>query len=193
MKSSVALLLLLSLLGCSAISPYSKQTPVDEALKACGLGYSAEVGGAFKAAYQYAENSKGLDFEAKMKEGLETQVISLAKSEKFIEKTDSKDLIGLVTSTQECVIKYTKAFRPKSRSEILSDCMLDLEKRVTGNGKQVAMVKDWVVLKNHPKYSDENPVISVTINNIARQYDISVQCLTRGNSYYDLEAVKDSK
>lgn len=190
MKSSLVFLLSLLLLGCSSISPYSKASPVDEALKACGLGYAAEAGGAFKAAYQYAENTKGLEFEAKMKEGLETQIISLAKSEKFVEKADSKELMALVKGTQECVIKYTQAYRPKSRSEILADCMSDLEKRVTGNGKQVAMVKNWIVLKDHPKYSDENPVISVTVDNIARQNAITLQCLTKGNSYYDLEVIK---
>lgn len=180
------------LLGCSSISPYSKASPVDEALKACGLGYAAEVGGAFKAAYQYAENTKGLDFEAKMKEGLETQVISLAKSDKFVEKVDSRELVGLIKGTQECVIKYTQAYRPKSRSEILADCMSDLEKRVTGNGKLVARVENWIVLKDHPKFSDENPVISVVVDNVARRDRITLQCLTKGNSYYDFEVVKGS-
>lgn len=192
MKYSLVFVLSVLLLGCSSISPYSKASPVDEALKACGLGYSAEAGGAFKAAYQYAENNKGLDFEAKMKEGLETQIISLAKSEKFAEKADSKDLMALVKGTQECVIKYTQAYRPKSRSEILADCMSDLEKRVTGNGKLVARVENWIVLKDHPKFSDENPVISVVVDNVARRDRITLQCLTKGNSYYDLEVVKDS-
>lgn len=193
MKYLLTFFLSFLLLGCSSISPYSKASPVDEALKACGLGYSAEVGGAFKAAYQYAENNKGLDFEAKMKEGLETQIISLAKSEKFAEKADSKELMALVKGTQECVIKYTQAYRPKSRSEILADCMSDLEKRVTGNGKLVARVENWIVLKDHPKFSDENPVISVVVDNVARRDRITLQCLTKGNSYYDLEVVKGSQ
>lgn len=192
MKFSLVSLLSLVLVGCSSMSPYSKTSPVDEALKACGLGYSAEVGGAFKAAYQYAESTKGLNFEAKMKEGLETQVISLAKSEKFAEKADSKELVTLIKGTQECVVKYTQAYRPKARSEILADCMADLEKRVTGNRKLVARVENWIVLKDHPKFSDENPIVSVIVDNVARRDRITLQCLTKENAYYDLEVVKDS-
>lgn len=190
MKYSLAFFLSFLLLGCSSISPYSKASPVDEALKACGLGYSAEVGGAFRAAYQYAETNKGVDLEAKMKEGLETQITSLAKSEKFAEKADSKELIALVKGTQECVIKYTQAYSPKSRSEILADCISDLEKRASGNGKRVVRVENWIVLKEHPKFSDENPVISVVIDDIARRDRITLQCLTKGSSYYDLEVVE---
>jgi len=174
------------------MSPYSRSSPVDEALKACGLGYSAEIGGAFKAAYQYAEGSGGLDFEAKMKEGLETQIVSVTRSEVFLEKADTKEIVSLLKGTQECVIKYAQAFRPRSRSEILYECMSDLERRVTGNGKVSARVENWVVLKDHPKYSEDNPVVSVDVDNHAKRQRITLQCLTRGKSYYDLEPVRAS-
>lgn len=71
--------------------------------------------------------------------------------------------------------------------------MLDLEKRVSGYGKLVVRVEDWIVLKEHPKFSDENPVISVVVDNIASRDKIILQCLTKGNSYYDLEVVEGSR
>lgn len=192
MKYFISILSITLLAGCSSISPYTQKSPIDDGLKACGLGYSTEAGGAFKAAYQFAENTKGLDFEAKMKEGLETQITSLAKTEKFTEKLNSKDLVGLIQSTQECVIKFTEAYRPKTRSELISDCMTDLQKRLSGNGSttRVVSVKNWIVKNDHPRSTDENPIVTAYVDSFSSYGgdETIVQCKSKNYKYYDLEA-----
>lgn len=195
MKKLIACLNLILLAGCSAQKLFDRNDPIDNALKACGLGYSTEAGGIFRAAYRYAEKEGGLDFEAKMAEGIETQVGAISKSDAFNKGTSSSDKIDLIKSTQNCVIKYTETYKPKTQNDLINECMADLQQRSAGIGtmRTVITVKNWTIHKNHPKYSEENPVVYAqidkhsTLNPIT---EVMVQCKSINYTYNGLEPVE---
>lgn len=190
----LTLTLSISLLSaCSTISPYAAKTPVDEALKICGLGYSTEVGGVFHAAYQYAEGKGGADFSAKMQEGLETQLTALAKNENFGSKLGEGEMFKIIQTQQKCVVDYASSLRPKTRGELVSECMSDLQRRLSGNGsmKKAVNIKNWIVNSQHGKHTDTDPVVSAVADYAAYQKPIMVQCRSENYVYQDLEVVAE--
>lgn len=177
----------ITLSGCSTMFSSSQQSPVDEALKACGLGYSTEASTIFNAAYQYAERKGNADFAAKMKEGLQTQIMSFATSANISKNASPDKLIDLVKSTQDCVVKFAEAYRPKTRSELLYDCRNDLQKRVSGDGDW-PKVKNWHVVKNNPNYSNNNLVMAAFIDaGGTNSRNVLVACEIKNNKYYGLD------
>lgn len=106
----------LFLSGCSNLSPYNKESVIDDVLKLCGLGYQTPVGMMFKSAYDYAEKNGGVDIGASMQESLETQVTALAKTQ-----LGDKSL-EVVSFAQKCVIDYVETYRPKTRKDLLMEC-----------------------------------------------------------------------
>lgn len=195
MKYLTACFYLVLLAGCSTPKTFDRGDPIDNALKACGLGYSSEAGGAFRAAYKYADKEGGADFEAKMVEGLDTQIGALGKNEAFNSGVSSSDKIDLIKSTQNCVIKYTETYRPKNQNDLIKECMTDLQKRAAGIGS-ITMgitVKNWIVHKNHPKYNEENPVVYAQIDKHSTLNPVSevmVQCKSANDTYNGFEHVE---
>lgn len=194
MKYLSVLFVLIFLAGCSSQSSFDRGDPIDNALKACGLGYSSDVGGAFRAAYEYADKEGKADFEAKMIEGLETQIGSLSKNKTFNQGMSSTDKVDLIKSTQNCVIKYTDTYRPKNRSDLVKECMSDLQQRAMGIGsmRTVITVKNWIVNKDHPNYSDENPVVYAELDKHSTYNPITkvmVQCKSTNYTYNGFEFV----
>ncbi|MBE93839.1 hypothetical protein [Marinobacter sp.] len=187
---------LLVLVGCASQKAIDRTDPIDNALKACGLGYSSEAGLIFRAAYQYAEKEGGADFEAKMNEGLETQIVSLSKSQNFNEGMSSKDKVDLIKSTQNCVVTFSETYRPNTRSELVRECIADLQERVSGIGsrRQVITAKNWSVRTEHPLYEDENPVVYVELDSHSTHNRISsglVHCKSNNYKYEDVEPLQD--
>ncbi|MCS3470935.1 hypothetical protein M2401_004693 [Pseudomonas sp. JUb42] len=188
---------LLFLSACSGLSPYSSVTPVDQAIKACGLGYSTEAGAVFKGAYQVAntdtDKSQGVDFTAKMQESLNTQVGSILTTKEVAGRMESKDLAAVITGTQTCVVNLTAAYRPNTRSDLVNLCVKDLQKRISGAGssQSTASIRDWIV----EGQSNVGGVDRLKVN--ARYYEfsgssqpVSFYCLVRNGSYEDLEIIK---
>ena len=62
-----------------------------------------------------------------MNEGLETQIVSLSKSQNFNEGMSSKDKVDLIKSTQNCVVTFSETYRPNTRSELVRECIADLQ------------------------------------------------------------------
>lgn len=182
--------LLISLAGCSGLSPYRDVAPVDIALKTCGLGYSTEVGPVFKLAYEYAAAKGSVDFSGQMRENLDTQIASIAKNDAFSKGMDSKDKLALIQKTQDCVIKYTDALRPKTEGELVGACMADLQNRVAGNGKDWPVVKNWNLLRDHPKTSGNAPIVSAYVDTGgSASYWLKVQCKWHDGRYENLYVI----
>lgn len=190
--SLISLFIFLS--GCSSISPYKNSSPVDEALKACGLGYSTEAGGIIEAAYNVTMQTGGINFKTSLKENLNTQVMAFASGMKLNNAVDSDKLIELIKGTQQCVINNIDANRVKTRSELISECSDDLQNRVAGYGKKWPLVKEIFPVVKHPDFSDENLVITVFVDHGGRSamnsFDALVACKIKENQYYDLELLK---
>ena len=192
----VVLAFLSLLVGCTSQQMIDRTDPIDNALKACGLGYSSEAGLAFRAAYKYADKEGGADLQAKMNEALETQVVSLSKSQNFTEGMTSKDKIDLIKSTQNCVVTFSETYRPNTRSELVRECMVDIQERASGIGsrRQVITVKNWGVKTEHPLYEDENPIVYVELDRHSTRNRISsglVRCKSNNYEYEGIEPVED--
>lgn len=191
MRTYAFLLTALSLSACSGLSPYRSTGPVDQAIKACGLGYSAEVSAAFKGAFQYADanKSKGIDFSASMKDSLSTQVATMLESKEM----GSKERAEVISNTQACVIRLSDAYRPKARNELVNACIKDVQGRVSGAGstQSTNTVRDWVVDTEDRVGGVERLKVKAALHSYAGESQpISFYCLIKDGSYEDVEAVK---
>ena len=140
-KATVLSFVVLSFLGCSTMSPYSQQSPINDALKTCGLGYTTEANLAFNAAYKDAEKNHSLDFKAGMQESLNTQIMAFANNAK--DNNNSKEIIEMIKNSQECMIKVLDANRPMTRQDHINACKNSLQASVSGTNKLWPNVKNY--------------------------------------------------
>ncbi len=185
------LLTAMSLSACSGLSPYRSVGPVDQALKACGLGYSTEVGAAFKGAFQYADAnmSKGIDFSASMKDSLNTQVALMLESKEL----GSKERADVISKTQACVVQLSDAYRPKARNELVNACIKDVQGRVAGAGstQSTDTIRSWVVESEDRVGGFERLKVKAGLHSYGGgDQPVSFYCLIKDGAYEDVEAVK---
>ncbi|MGL6349089.1 MAG: hypothetical protein ACRC2U_04405 [Aeromonas sp.] len=178
--------------GCATSHSFDRNDPIDNALKACGLGYTSEASGVFRAAYNYADKEGSADFSAKMAEGIETQVGALTKNETFSNSVSSKDKIDLIKSTQNCVVKFTDVYRPRNQNDLVKECMMDLQQRSEGMGstKRGISVRNWIVNKKSPEYSEESPVVNAQLVSYPSTYDVIVKCHSKNYVYTGLAPIE---
>ncbi|EHR7861371.1 hypothetical protein HJ171_23075 [Vibrio parahaemolyticus] len=181
MKLAYCALVPLILSGCSHISPYAKESVIDDALKLCGLGYETQAGMMLKTAYDYAEKKGGMDLGANMQENLETQVTALAKTQ------PSEKSWEVVSATQQCVIDYVETYRPKTRKDFIMACRDDLQDRVAGKGRQYPMLKNWEIVKTHDLHSENFLVMYAYVDTGGRTgYSKLVGCEIENDQYIGL-------
>ena len=191
MRIYALLLTALSLSACSGLSPYRSAGPVDQAIKTCGLGYSADVTAAFKGAFQYADatKSKGIDFSASMRDSLSTQLATMLESKEL----GSKERADVILKTQDCVIRLTDAYRPKARNELVKSCIDDLQGRVSGAGsiQSTDTVRGWVVESSDRDGEVERLKVNAALHSFSGgSQPISFYCVIKDGSYHDVEAIK---
>ncbi|SGY86519.1 Argininosuccinate lyase-Arginosuccinase [Moritella viscosa] len=173
------------------MSSYGSKSPVDEALKSCGLGYSSEVGAVFKAAYDLSKKTGGSDFKASLTENLNTQVMAFATNAEVNKSVDGNALVSLIKSTQECVINSIDAARPKTRSDFVAQCADDLQNKVAGKGKTSPLIKQTFVATKHPDFSDDNLLITALVDHGgSKSYRVLVACNVSDNIYQGLDIIK---
>ncbi|KJK07820.1 hypothetical protein [Pseudomonas tussilaginis] len=193
MRRYALLLTALSLSACSGLSPYRSVGPVDQAIKACGLGYSADVTAAFKGAFQYADatQSKGIDFSASMKDSLSTQLASMLESKEL----GSEERAEVILKTQDCVVRLSDAYRPRARNELVNACIQDLQGRVSGAGstQSTDTVRGWVVDSENRVGDVERLKVKAALHSYGGgSQPISFYCVIKDGSYHDVEAMKDN-
>ncbi len=184
MKFIYYTLIPLFLSGCSNLSPYNKESVIDDALKLCGLGYQTQAGMMLKSAYDYAEKKGGVDIGASMQESLETQVTALAKTQPGDKSWE------VVSFAQKCVIDYVETYKPKTRKDLLMECRDDLQDRVAGKGKSWPAVKNWQVVKDHERNSDDFIVMYAYVDTGgSSSYHTLTGCEIEENQYIGLESL----
>lgn len=193
MRMYALLLSALSLSACSGLSSYRSVDPVDRAIKACGLGYSADVTAAFKGAFQYADanKSEGIDFSVSMNDSLKTQIAAMLDSKDL----GSKERAEIISNTQACVVRLSSAYRPKTRSDLVKACVDDLQGRVEGAGstKTSDMIRKWVVDGvDHAGEFERLRVRASYHPNGEAGIPVSFFCLVKDGSYEDVQIIKGS-
>lgn len=183
-------LVVILLSGCSSISPYSGKSPVDDALKACGLGYSSEAGAVVKAAYNISEKSGGIDFSTSLKENLNTQIMAFASIAVSTGQANQESVVALLKGTQECVVNTISASKPKTRAELLSDCADDLQNKVAGKGKKWPEVKQTFPVTQHPDFSENKLIMTAFVDRGgSSSYSLLVSCNIKDEKYQGLEVI----
>ncbi|MGM0542933.1 MAG: hypothetical protein ACQERP_03495 [Pseudomonadota bacterium] len=190
MKGAYLSLFVALIAGCSSLSPYGSKSPVDQALKSCGLGYSTEAGALVEGAYKLAERQADASFKAAFQDSLSTQIMTFANNAREADSENYAKVIDLVKSTQQCVIETVDAYRPKTRADLLSDCSADLQNKVAGNGESWPKIKRTFPVTDHEKFSDENLVMRAFVDTGgSSSYHILVGCRVEGNAYQGLEVI----
>jgi hypothetical protein len=131
-----------SLIGCASqrISP---DEPVNRALKICGLGINAKSADAFKAAIDTADK-KGISFETEASQAIDTQIGILLKQADMKSDANIRAVAEEMKATRECVVKQVEAARPPARFELLEQCRLDVQRRLSPPGTlSYGVVRYW--------------------------------------------------
>lgn len=120
------------LIGCAG-QRISTDEPVNRALKICGLGINAKSADAYKAAFDNAEK-RGLFFEVEASQAVETQIGILLKQAEMKSDASIKAVAEEMKATRECVVKQVDATRPATKSDLLEQCRLDVQRRLSPPG-----------------------------------------------------------
>lgn len=130
------------LVGCAS-QRISTDEPVNRALKICGLGINAKSADAYKAAFDTAEK-RGLSFEIAASQAIETQIGNLLKQAEMKSDANVKAVAEEMKATRECVVKQVDAARPATRADLLEQCRLDVQRRLSPPGPvSYGIVRYW--------------------------------------------------
>jgi len=122
----------ISLIGCAS-QRISTDEPVNRALKICGLGINAKSADAYKAAFDTADKH-GVSFEAEASQAVETQIGILFKQAEMKSDASIKAVAEEMKATRECVVKQVDAARPATKADLLEQCRLDVQRRLSPPG-----------------------------------------------------------
>lgn len=193
MKSALfAILTTLLLTACATRTPYRSDDPVDQALKICGLGYSAQVAALYKGAYAFATKQGSAEFEIKMDEYLKSQTTLMFEAMQPKGKDELEVVRKDIEANRACVLNLIEKNRPKTRSDLVYSCISDYKNRVGDTGLGFPKVKNWSVIESHSENSDSNLIVRAFVDRgRSSSFFQTFACHIRDNHYDDLVAVKE--
>lgn len=99
------------------------------------------------------------DFSLSMNQSVDTQEASLLKQmDKSPEST--KAILGEVKSFRECVIAQSSALRPATRLDLLEQCRVNMQNRISPPGNvSYGMLRYWNQRPNDPRYTYDTPIM----------------------------------
>jgi hypothetical protein len=129
--------------GCAS-QRVSTDEPVNRALKICGLGIDARSADAFRLAIESAEK-KGGSFETEASNAVQTQVGILLKQAEQKTDASTRAVAEEIKATRECVISQVSASKPATRADLLEQCRLDIERRLSPPGPiKYGTLRGWI-------------------------------------------------
>ncbi|MFZ3387874.1 hypothetical protein [Buttiauxella gaviniae] len=186
-KVIITSLLTISLSACVAKNPYNSDDPVDQSLKICGLGYSSEAANLYRGAYDFSQKKVNVEFETSMKQSLKTQLTSMYEAMKPTDKDSLKSISDQIDASRSCVLTQIDNHRPRTRSELVTQCMDDLKKRVGDTGNGYPAIRYYAVDERHTMNSVDNIVVRFDLEfGGSNNKQGMVSCKVRNNQYYDL-------
>ncbi|WP_460368926.1 hypothetical protein ACOYXF_23790 [Pseudomonas sp. Tul1A2] len=174
--------------GCSH-SPVETD-PVNSALKSCGMGLSTQTAYVFKTAFEVAEKKGSADFSLSMNQSVDTQEASLLKQmDKSPDST--KAILGEVKSFRECVIAQSAALRPASRLDLLEQCRVNIQNRISPPGNtSYGTLRYWNQRPKDPRYTNDVPIMGGIFDN-GPGFPVLVQCDIRNGKLQDAMAIEN--
>lgn len=182
---------LIGLLGCVQ-SPTKLTDPVDIALKTCGMGISTQSAFVFKAAYELAQKTGSVDFSATMSQGIDTQEASVLKQLGDKSPDSTKAIVEEIRNVRECVISQSTLLRPPSRLDLLEQCRLNVQNRISPPGNTSwGTLRLWTQSPDDPEYKYDMPVMhGVFDNGGANSFPVREKCDIRGGKLQDVVDLK---
>lgn len=193
LKQKLKLLLIgtaLMSLGCVTQNPYNSSDPVDLALKICGLGYSSDAATLYRGAYQITNKQASAEFETKFGQNLETQMSNMFKNIKPADEGSMKVVSDQIKETRECVLEQINSYREPSRSDLVSQCIADLKRRVGATDNGYPYIREWTVIENDNRNSKNNLVVGYVFSQGGPDLSRAIICKIKNNKYDDLTPVE---
>lgn len=183
--------ILMGLQGCVQ-SPTKLSDPVDIALKTCGMGISTQSANVFKAAYELAQKKGSVDFSATMSQGIDTQEATVLKQLGDKSPDSTKAILGEIKNVRECVISQSALLRPPSRLDLLEQCRLNVQNRLSPPGPVVlGTLRFWTQSPNDPEYKYDTPVMRGIFDvGGADSFPVREKCDIRGGRLQDVVDLK---
>jgi hypothetical protein len=135
--------------------------PIDLALETCGMGLNTQSAYVFKAAYDIAAKKSSSDFGLTMSRSVDTQEASVLKQLGDKSPDSTKVIIGEIQSMRNCVIAQSAALRQPSRLELLEQCRVNVQDRISPPGQgHFGTLRAWSQLTDDPEYRYDTPVMA---------------------------------
>jgi hypothetical protein len=175
---------LLSLLCGCAGQRISTEDPVNRALKLCGLGIDAKSADAYKAAFEFANKKGTASFGSEVSEAVDTQIGILLKQADLKSDVGLKAVAEELKATRQCVIQQVEMVRPAKKADLLEQCRLDVQRKLSPPGMTTyGVLRMW----NHASGSlSDSEIVSM-----AGMFDtggsssswLKAQCDLRGGTF----------
>jgi len=144
MHKILALLLTGAMLGGCAGQRVSSDDPINRALKLCGLGIDAKSADVYKAAVDFANKKGAASFGSEVSEAVDTQIGILLKQTDLKSDTARKDVVDEIQRTRQCVISQVELARPLKKAELLEQCRLDVQRKISPPGStSYGTLRNW--------------------------------------------------
>lgn len=181
----LSLISLFLLQGCA--SSYTETDPVNIALKTCAMGLSTQTAYVFKAAYEIASKKGAAEFSSTMNQSVDTQEHALLAQLGDKSPESTKAILKEISNVRECVIAQSSMLRPASRPELLEQCRLNIQQRISPPGPvSHGTLRFWTQLPDDPKYKKDMPVMAGHFDNGGRGFDVKAQCDISGGRLQDV-------
>jgi len=143
-KKAVSILLAaITLSGCAS-QRITSEDPVNRALKICGLGIDSKSADAYKAALDFADKKGAASFGSEASEAVNTQIGILLKLADVKSDASLKTVAEELKATRECVVQQVEIVRPAKKSELLEQCRLDVQRKLSPPGAMGSgVVRNW--------------------------------------------------
>jgi hypothetical protein len=153
------------------------------------MGLSSQTAYVFKTAYEIAVKKSSADFSLSMNQSVDTQEASLLKQlDKSPEST--KAILGEVKSFRECVIAQSAALRPASRLDLLEQCRLNIQGRLSPPGNtSYGTLRYWNQRPKDPRYTYDVPIMGGVFDN-GPGFPVLVQCDIRDGNLQDAMVIE---
>lgn len=185
MYRNLSLLLLSSAIFCGCASQrVSNEDPVNRALKLCGLGIDAKSADAYKAAIDFANKKGSASFGSEASEAIDTQIGILLKQSDLKSDAGMKIAAEEMKSTRECVIKQVEMLRPATRSDLLEQCRLDVQRKISPSGNtQFGVLRNWNQITGNLSDAEIVTMIGYFDTRGSSSFPLKAQCDLRGGKF----------
>ena len=167
--------------GCAS-QRISGEDPVNRALKICGLGIDAKSADAYKAVFDGIKGTASFVSEAS--EAVDTQVGILIKQADMKSDPGVRMAAEEMKATRECVVRQVDLTRPASKSELLEQCRLDVQRKISPPGNmQYGVLRNWNQASG--KLSDSDVVIMAGYFDAGgdRSFNLRAKCDVSGGKF----------